>query len=254
MNLDLIISVRRPPGSPHVYRLGDDEIRVGRSAACHVRLPDPAVSGLHLVFRRVEGGFEMLDPGSKHGVRVGRTGLEPGQPQAVQHADIITVGPFTLEVFLESAARSTTDHVETGRLAHALAMEEALRIRAPWLISVTEGAHAGEVLTPTADNPIRLNSRGDALGLGDTDGPVAVTLSIGPDGDLVAERLGADGPQVSGLKAGDRLTVGASVLDVRAGERESDVSATPAWTPFELCILAGVGLALTATLAAWWGA
>ncbi len=254
MNLDLVVSVRRPPGSPHVYRLGDDEIRVGRSAACHVRLPDPAVSGLHLVFRRVEGGFEMLDPGSKHGVQVGRTRLQTGTPRRVAHADIITVGPFTLEVFLEAAAHSTTDHVETHRLANALAMEEALRIRAPWLVSVMEGAHAGEVLTPTADNPVRLNDQGDAIGGGGGDDAVAVTLSIAPDGELLVERRGENGPQTSSLRAGDRLTVGTSVLEVQAGQREDSESAGPSWTPFEVSILVAILLALTATLAAWWGA
>ncbi len=255
MKPDLVISVRRPPGSPHVYRLGDDEIRVGRSPACHVRLPDPRVSGLHLVFRRTKDSFEILDPGSKHGAYVGRIRLEPGTPKPVQNADLVTVGPFTLEVFLEAAAKTTTDAVETSRLAHALAMEAADRVRAPYLISVTAGAHMGEILAPTQDNPVHLNTRGDALSLREANDSVAATLSIGPGGRLWVEHLGGEDAQSAPLKAGDRLKVGQSTLEIRARNGHMGHATQPSWTPFEMAIVAGVALCLTATLAAaWWGA
>lgn len=254
MKQDLVISVRRPPGGAHVYRMGIDEIRVGRGRACHVRLPDPAVSGLHLVFRRTVDGFEMLDPGSKNGVRVGRTRLAPGAVRLVEHADLITLGPFTLEVFLESAMENTTDHRETGRLAHALAMEEARRVRAPWIVSVTEGDHSGEVLIPTAENPIHLNASGSAFEHEDGNDGVAVTLAIGPKGELMARRFDNGTSVVSILHPGDRLTVGGAVLEIDAGAPAVAAAAPPRWTPFEAAVVAGVLLAITATVAAWFAA
>lgn len=261
MSVELVISVRRPPGSAHVYRLGHDEIRVGRSPECHVRLPDPAVSAMHLVFRRTAEGFEMLDPGSKHGVQVGRTRLRPGEPRPVEHADIVSVGPFTVEVFLEPAAGSKTDHVETRRLAHALAVEEAVRRQAPWQIWVREGQHAGEVLTATANHPVCVDAQGAALASEDAvDGAVAVRFTLNKDGALVAESRGhgarARGRPltIASLGHGDRLEVGETVLEVRAGAPVEHPGEVWGWSPLELSMLVGIGLALTAALVAWWAA
>ena len=81
-----------------------------------------------------------------------------------------------------------------------------------------------------------------------------MTLSIGPKGELVARRFDNGASVVSILHPGDRLTVGGAVLEIDAGAHPVAAAAPLRWTPFDAAVVAGVLLAITATVAAWFAA
>ncbi len=193
MSAHLVVSVRRPPGAPHVYRFDADEIPVGRAAGAAIRLPHPAVSGDHLRFVRAGDGYAALDAGSRHGTRLGAALLVADEPAVVRTGDVLTIGPYRLEVVLDPrGGATTTDEADTARLAHALAEEATaeadgylllmehgedpgLRLPLPEGEAVTLGASPDASLTlPGAELQVRIRRQGRVLRAQVCDGPVRV--------------------------------------------------------------------------------
>ncbi len=68
--------------------------RIGRDAACELRLDDEAISRRHATLRVGDAGLTLLDHGSRNGVRV--NGDRIHGEVAVKPGDAIAIGPETL--------------------------------------------------------------------------------------------------------------------------------------------------------------
>jgi adenylate cyclase len=85
----------RIDGSPRVFPLAGEEVRIGRGPDNEIRLPDPSVSRHHAVLERDPRGWAVRDLESTNGTRhnsalVHRAALAPG--------DRLRIGAFELEV------------------------------------------------------------------------------------------------------------------------------------------------------------
>lgn len=104
---DLVLVVRCPSGAAEVFRFDAGEVVVGRRPDCALRLGDGSVSAVHLRFVRRGEGYAVIDPGSTHGTRLGDRPLAPGQPQPVRDGDVLGVGPYELEAFIDRGGATT---------------------------------------------------------------------------------------------------------------------------------------------------
>jgi signal transduction histidine kinase len=75
------------------FELADDGLLVGRDAGNPIRLHDTEVSRRHAEFRRVEGGYRLLDKGSANGTFVNG---QPVTEALLQPGDQIQIGQSTL--------------------------------------------------------------------------------------------------------------------------------------------------------------
>jgi DNA-binding response OmpR family regulator len=95
---------------------------IGRDPTCDIIIPDRQVSRRHASLRRVDGGFELEDLGSKNGTHI--NGAPLARPQRLQDGDLIQVALVAKLAYVGSEATvplriETTpegDVVSVGRL------------------------------------------------------------------------------------------------------------------------------------------
>lgn len=219
---DLVLTVRRPPGRAHVYRFSRGPVTVGRNRGCQVHLPDPQVSGVHLRFIRKGHRWLVLDPGSNHGARMGRTALSANRPQPVSSADAVSIGPYVVEIFLDEGGGLTTDSRGTDRLAQSLEDEARQTLAGGWSVWVVKGPNAGRTAPLHRGKSIMIGSGRCELPLdGPSVAPRHVTLRLDRDGRLTMAAH-AGGVTVRGQRVrravlwpNDTIQVGDAVLQVR---------------------------------------
>ena len=84
-------------GRLSAHPLTGDQLVIGRSSACDVRLDHRSLSRRHAVLRR-RGGLTVQDLGSTNGTRVGREVLQGGEPRALVGGEGFHIGPFSFLV------------------------------------------------------------------------------------------------------------------------------------------------------------
>lgn len=95
----LLISTRGAVSGSR-YLLDEDEITVGRDPRADILLDDSTVSRSHVVFRRVNGAYSVIDAGSLNGTYVNRQRVDQKQ---LNNGDEIMIGKFRLVYFTSSA-------------------------------------------------------------------------------------------------------------------------------------------------------
>ena len=96
--MQLSLYVRRGPTSGQIHPLHESRVTLlGRSSSNHIVLLDRGVSANHAVIRprRSRPGFVLLDARSRHGTAVNGQRITKA---AVGLGDLVTMGPFELEV------------------------------------------------------------------------------------------------------------------------------------------------------------
>jgi pSer/pThr/pTyr-binding forkhead associated (FHA) protein len=125
---DLVISVRRPPGVAEVRRVSAPEVLLGRAAHCALRLADDAVSAEHLRLLQRDAGWVMVDPGSTHGTWRADERLPAGTAVPLRDGEVLRIGPFVVEVFVDGDAGLTTNSRDTESIVRELAAAQGVRI------------------------------------------------------------------------------------------------------------------------------
>jgi pSer/pThr/pTyr-binding forkhead associated (FHA) protein len=253
MSIELLVTPRRDPAlepraGAYRYRLDKDEILVGRGEEVDVRLPHPAVSWVHLRFRRSGEEVVVADEGSKNGTLLDGRRLEPFAPSPVGPSGRLEVGPF--EIRLEASTGEAASGPE-GTASYARRMVAELLGSLEELpstgLEVTSGDERGTVLEIPEGSPRLLVGRGEGchLRLSDADasrhhadvlreGGQAVIVDLGSKNGLLVNGRRVQGRQA--LVDGDEVRIANTDLRFhdpagevlrRLGTRELDESA---WT------------------------
>lgn len=152
MAMELVLTVRHA-GTAHVYRFNHDEIWVGSASGCDVRLPDARVAERHLRFERSANGYVVIDAGSPGGTHLAGELLSANKPRPIKSADLLMIGPYRIDVFLDEGTGLTTDNKETTRMAKDLA--DALRADSSSVtLTVSAGAAAGRIVPILPSRPL----------------------------------------------------------------------------------------------------
>ncbi|HBB72476.1 MAG TPA: FHA domain-containing protein [Ruminococcus sp.] len=86
---DKITSAMELVEQGYTYRLGCDEILIGRHASADIRLPDMSVSRYHAMMTVADGVWTITDIGSKSGVYVNGVRIKK---KTLHENDTITIG------------------------------------------------------------------------------------------------------------------------------------------------------------------
>ena len=131
-------------GEPrHRFCFEQDEVLVGRDEAVEVRLPDPAVSFVHLQLLHKKGRLFAADCGSTNGTRLDGRSLRPEEPVEVRPGSRLEVGPFLLELE-EPDRQAPTRPEDTAALAREMVLE---------VLGVLGGADPDRYLTELSARP-----------------------------------------------------------------------------------------------------
>ena len=220
--VELVLTVRRPPGGAHVYRFAKGPVTLGRDRGCSVHLPDAQVSGVHVRVIQKGQRWLVLDPGSNHGVRLGGQLLPANRPQPIRSGDALSVGPYLVEIFLDEGGGLTTDSRDTNRLAQSLEDEARVTRAGGWSVWVLRGANAGVGVGLTRGRTAIVGTGRDCDLMLDGPGVAARHLSLALDRDgQLSMTAHARGVRVRGqstrralLYANDTVHVGDAVLQV----------------------------------------
>lgn len=137
---ELVVTVRWPGGGDGlVYRFRSGPVSVGRDPASGLHLPDPSVSNLHLQLVERDGAWHLLDPGSTHGSSLRGVPLAPGLAARLRTTEVVTVGPYVLDIFQDRSAAPTTNSHDTDRMANLLAQDVLDRSAGLWWVWVRAG-------------------------------------------------------------------------------------------------------------------
>lgn len=88
-----LLVVKRGPNAGSRYLLKAEVVTAGRHPDSDIFLDDVSVSRRHAEFRRVEGGFEVVDVGSLNGTYVNRETIDSS---VLSGGDEIQIGKFRL--------------------------------------------------------------------------------------------------------------------------------------------------------------
>ncbi len=178
MSRGFAVSVVMPDGSKQDLTIADTScFTVGRDPACHIVLPAPAVSRIHLRVEQVSGGARVVDRSSNGTVLAGErlydaeTVLAPGED--------LRVGPYLLRISPLAASeasatpeirrrihRSLLDHLDLASLEAADMDAEVLRPRVVQALQQIVSRFEAE-LSPSTDLAKLVSEMTDeVLGLG----------------------------------------------------------------------------------------
>ncbi len=90
--------VAGPDCGPQVVTLQDPVSRIGRSAACQLRLDGAGIDAEHCELRLDGGRLSLLDLGSISGTVVNGYRLRPFEPRSLEAGDEILLAPFSIVV------------------------------------------------------------------------------------------------------------------------------------------------------------
>ncbi|MCC6750957.1 MAG: FHA domain-containing protein [Deltaproteobacteria bacterium] len=212
-------------GVPYAYHFDQDEVLIGRAEGVEVRLPDPAVSLVHLRLLRKRGQILALDPGSTNGTWLEGVRLVANRPTVVATGQRLHLGPFELE--LRSALdRPATAPKDTASFARQMVAEVLGVLGAPErppYLEVLGGPQRGQRLEVTSGSaPLVLGrDEGCDFRLSDADasrqhvevarqGAEVFARDLGSKNGLLVNGHRAEGRRA--LRHGDRLQVGQTLL------------------------------------------
>ncbi len=84
------------PGINRVFVLEEGTIRIGRDAACEIRLDHPLLSSMHARLERLGNSTQITDLNSLRGTRLNGEWLEPSVATALTSGDEVLIHPFRL--------------------------------------------------------------------------------------------------------------------------------------------------------------
>lgn len=84
------------PGINRVFVVEEGIMRIGRDAACEIRLDHPLLSSMHARLERLGDSTQITDLNSLRGTRLNGDWLEPSVPVALNSGDEILIHPFRL--------------------------------------------------------------------------------------------------------------------------------------------------------------
>src|SRR5215813_10648218 len=84
-----------------IFRLGGDEVSIGRHASNHLCIADPSVSRRHSVIRFEGGSFRICDAGSNNGTFVNGDAVKE---RSLNDGDMIAIGDTVLRFALNPGA------------------------------------------------------------------------------------------------------------------------------------------------------
>jgi pSer/pThr/pTyr-binding forkhead associated (FHA) protein len=93
-----------------IFRLGQEEVTVGRQPSNHLCIGDVSVSRLHCVIRAEEAGYRINDLGSHNGTLVN---AKPASECLLKNADRVDIGGTVFE-FLEDASDMLDSPIPVG--------------------------------------------------------------------------------------------------------------------------------------------
>ncbi len=91
-----LLVVVRGPSAGSRFLLDSDVVTAGRHPDSDIFLDDITVSRRQVEFRRVHGGYEVVDAGSLNGTYVNRDRIDQAQ---LQNGDEVRIGKFRLSYF-----------------------------------------------------------------------------------------------------------------------------------------------------------
>lgn len=217
----------RPPGqlSLFAYKFDKREVLVGRDPAVDIRLPDPAVSLVHLRLVRRRGRLLVADLGSTNGTRLDGVRLAADEIVAVEEGACLSVGPFELRVGEGPGAEAmATGPGDTAAFARQMVAEILGGADGPRL-RVRNGPDAGAELAVTPGAGPQLIGRGEdcALRLADADASRHHASVAHESGRVVVRDLQSkNGVEINGaridgahaLSSTDRIRIGSTMLEL----------------------------------------
>ena len=95
--MEVSLTITTPDGeNSREIRLESDELSIGRSSRCDIRIPTRSVSGHHLTLSRHDGQWSVIDERSTNGTTVNGAALPSGQPRRLEPGDVVKIGEVQL--------------------------------------------------------------------------------------------------------------------------------------------------------------
>jgi signal transduction histidine kinase/ActR/RegA family two-component response regulator len=103
-----------------------DGLTIGRAAGCDIVVDDPMVSARHATLRRRDdGGWQVVDEGSRHGTYVGARRVTEAK---LGHGDELLIGPLRLRFENRSVTAPPVSNGEVERLRAIVALTRAIGV------------------------------------------------------------------------------------------------------------------------------
>ena len=101
----LLVDYAPSPGKHRALTFAKDRVSIGRAHSNDVRLSNPTrlVSRQHAEIRREEGGFWIVDLGSKNATLLNGRHIEADRPYALEHGDRLVLGDFQIEFVADAS-------------------------------------------------------------------------------------------------------------------------------------------------------
>jgi len=106
------LTIEDDQGNKTVVNLVRDEYSVGRAEDNTVRLTERNISRNHARIAKQESGWVIEDLSSYNGCFV--NGMRVGEPQHLEHGDLVQLGDYRLELLDDAATQQTLPDVGTG--------------------------------------------------------------------------------------------------------------------------------------------
>ena len=178
MSLGFAVSVLMPDGSRQELCIADTRaLTVGRDPTCHVVLPSPAVSRIHLRVEHRPGGARVLDQSSNGTILAGER-LCASETSLASGGEL-HVGPYVLQISPLSAGRDSAspelrrrihrallDHLDLASLEAADMDDEVLRPRVVEALQQIVASFESELPPATDLAKLVAEMTDEALGLG----------------------------------------------------------------------------------------
>lgn len=217
----LRLEIGTPAGGAFQILLEPGEVDLGRSAACAVRLPYPAVSSRHLRLREHAGRWEVTDLGSKNGTLLDGRPLPAHESVRLPDGAVLQISDVMITATMTEETHEGFTLTESGTMLRKLVAESATDTGA----YLTAGKDRVEVpdfasaLRPTDTASFSIDRRGHGFWLSSVGDVVVDSQPVGPDGVILMDgsTIEADGvtwtfrdplqPMVEGLDDEEPLTV-----------------------------------------------
>src|SRR5512140_878006 len=95
------LRITAPDGTVRESAFESDNLILGSGPGAAVQLPDPKVSGVHLMLKVEKNGVvKVIDLGSEGGTRIGNRLVQ--EPTTVEQGEVIGIGASRVEVLFDS--------------------------------------------------------------------------------------------------------------------------------------------------------
>jgi pSer/pThr/pTyr-binding forkhead associated (FHA) protein len=132
--------------SPVEIPFGDEDVCIGRSEDCGLRLEHASVSELHATVRPDAGGWIVVDESSRNGTWVNGAKLVPNVARSIRDGDLLRVGAVWLGARIDPRVAPAGERVTTREIALAI-VAHCLEAPSVHTFAVVEGPDLGAILS-----------------------------------------------------------------------------------------------------------